>query len=161
MVEIDPVNAECIRRNFTKEIEDGRAVLIAEGAWSEESTMDFVTGVSNSGTGSLVLGEEGGSHIQVPVRRIDDMLKQRGIDRIDFVKMDIEGAEREALKGARGTIRSNRPRLMLDAYHRTDDDVVLPALLKQMRPDYQSYCAVCDPSRHNDGRLGPYALYFY
>jgi FkbM family methyltransferase len=161
MVEVSPVNAECIRRNFATEIATGRVVLIAEGAWSEESTLEFGAGVHNSGTGSLVLKEKGGRRINVRVRRIDDMLKEHGIQKVDFIKMDIEGAEREALKGASELLRAYRPRVMLDAYHRSDDDVVLPAILKAARSDYRMHCPACTVNSHGTGGIGPYALFFY
>ncbi|MEM3484205.1 MAG: FkbM family methyltransferase [Candidatus Methanomethyliaceae archaeon] len=47
--------------------------------------------------------------VRVPVMRLDDYLRQRGIERIDFVKMDVEGAELEVLKGATQLLR-HRPR---------------------------------------------------
>ena len=162
MVEPDPLNLECIRRNFDKDISDGRVVVIPEGAWSQDGSLDFFVGVANSGTGSLVIKEEGSRKIQVPVRRIDSMLARAGIDRVDFLKMDIEGAEREALKGATGLLKKWKPRLFLDAYHLPDDDVVLPRVIKSANAGYQMFCPVCCPSRiDNDSRIVPYAIFFY
>ena len=54
------------------------------------------------------------------------MLRAVGVAKVDFIKMDIEGAERDALKGAAQTLKTYKPRLMLDMYHRPDDAVVLP-----------------------------------
>jgi FkbM family methyltransferase len=162
MVEPDPVNVECIRRNFPTEIADGRVVLIPEGAWSEEGSLDFAIGVANSGSGSLVLKEEGSRKIQVPVRRIDGMLARAGIDRVDFLKMDIEGAERSALQGATGLLKKWKPRLFVDAYHLPDDDVVLPRVIRSANAGYRMVCPVCSPSRlDNDSRIVPYAIFFY
>jgi len=39
------------------------------------------------------------------------------MDRVDFVKMDIEGAEIEALKGMKGVLRNSRPHLAVASYH--------------------------------------------
>jgi len=161
MIEVSPVNAECIRRNFAAEIANGRVVLIAEGAWSSESTMEFVSGVSNSGTGSLVKKEEGGTKIQVRVRRIDDMLREYRIGRVDFVKMDIEGAEREALSGAGELLKTHHPRLMLDAYHREDDPTLLPAIVRAARPGYKLHCPFCTAGGDKAAGLAPYAVFFY
>lgn len=161
MVEPDPVNVECIRRNFKEEIASGRVVLIPEGAWSKLDTLDFGVGVGNSGTGSLVVNEPGMKKIKVPVRPLDEMLQLASISKVDFIKMDIEGAEREALKGAAATIKKNKPRLMLDSYHLEDDDVVLPALIHDIDPEYHSVCAICSPSRFADSnRIVPYAVFF-
>ena len=60
IVEPDPVNVECIRRNFRQEIADGRVILVAEGAWSKVDPLDFDTAAANSGTGNLVVKEGGG-----------------------------------------------------------------------------------------------------
>ncbi len=161
MVEPDPVNVECIRRNFRQEIADGRVILVPEGAWSKVDTLDFDIGVANSGTGSLVVKEAGGKVIKVPVRPIDDILRAVGIDRVDFIKMDIEGAEREALKGAAGVLAKWKPRLMMDSYHLPDDDVVLPAVIAAANPAYRSSCAACTISnREKISRIIPYAVFY-
>lgn len=162
MVEPDPLNLECIRRNFPREIADGRVVVIPEGAWSEDGSLDFFVGVANSGTGSLIIKEAGSRKIQVPVRTIDSMLARAGIDRVDYLKMDIEGAEREALKGATGLLKKWKPKLFLDAYHLPDDDVVLPRVIMSANAGYRMFCPVCCPSRlDNDSRIVPYAIFFY
>jgi FkbM family methyltransferase len=158
MVEPDPVNVECIRRNFRAEIADGRVVVVPEGAWSSESTLEFSTGVTNSGTGSFVIIEEGGARVRVRVRPLDDILQQIGIHKVDVIKIDIEGGEREALKGARQTLARHRPRLMLDAYHLPDDPILLPTLIREGNADYTEFCPVCSVSR--DRSIVPHALLF-
>ncbi|MBI3680550.1 MAG: FkbM family methyltransferase [Acidobacteria bacterium] len=161
MVEPDPVNQECIRRNFKDEIAEGRVILVTEGAWSKTDTLEFHIGVANSGTGSLVVQESGSKIVKVAVRPIDSMMEELGLEKLDFMKMDIEGAEREALKGASKTLHRWKPRIMLDAYHLKDDDVVLPPLIRQANPAYRAWCAACSTSRHDDDkRLIPYAIFF-
>jgi FkbM family methyltransferase len=158
LVEPDPVNVECIRRNFPREIAEGKVVIIAEGAWSSRSTLEFAEGVANSGTGSFVLHENGARTISVPVRPLDEML---GAQRVNYIKMDIEGAEREALKGAAQTLRQWKPVIMLDSYHRSDDDVVLPRVIHEGNPGYKASCALCSPDRlGSQERLVPYAVFY-
>jgi FkbM family methyltransferase len=70
---------------------------------------------------------------------IDDIVKQKNIDRIDFIKMDIEGAEFNALKGAENTIKAFKPKLAISAYHKFDDLYRLPKLIKSIRNDYRFY----------------------
>lgn len=162
MVEPDPVNVECIRRNFAAEIASGKVVVVPEGAWSKVDVLRFETGVSNSGTGSFVVRETGSDEVQVPVRPLDDMLRSAGIDRVDFIKMDIEGAEREALRGAARTLARWKPRLMLDMYHRPDDDTALPRVIAEANPTYRAACSVCTGGRApGDHRIVPYATFFY
>jgi hypothetical protein len=55
----------------------------------------------------------------------------------DFIKMDIEGAELETLKGAEQTIRRFRPKLAICLYHRPEDFVTIPRFLDRVLPQYQ------------------------
>jgi FkbM family methyltransferase len=162
LIEPDPVNVACIRRNFAREIADGRVVVVPEGAWSSRSTLTFSTGVANSGTGSFVIREKGNQQISVPVRPLDDILAELGVSRVDFIKMDIEGAEREALRGASRTLARDKPILMLDQYHLPDDSAVLPRIIAQGHSGYRSQCTLCSPDRMGAAeRIVPYAVFYY
>ena len=57
--------------------------------------------------------------------------------RVTFIKMDIEGAEYEALMGAKKLIMENRPRMAISVYHKFEDFVTLADLVLSMHPDYQ------------------------
>jgi len=59
--------------------------------------------------------------------------------RADFIKFDVEGAEREAIEGAAKLIREQAPTLCISAYHRSEDLFDIPLLVKQLRPDYRVY----------------------
>ncbi|MCR5383806.1 MAG: FkbM family methyltransferase [Saccharofermentans sp.] len=65
---------------------------------------------------------------------LDDVLAGK---RITFIKMDIEGAEYEALLGARQLIMENRPRMAISVYHKFEDFVLLADLVLKMHPDYR------------------------
>ena len=65
---------------------------------------------------------------------LDDVLEGK---RITFIKMDIEGAEYEALLGARKLIMENRPRMAISVYHKFEDFVTLADLVLEMHPDYR------------------------
>lgn len=54
---------------------------------------------------TVVTGDEG---IRVPARRLDSVARELGVDRVDFLKMNIEGAERLALEGARNLLASTQ-----------------------------------------------------
>lgn len=56
-----------------------------------------------------------------------------------FLKMDVEGAEYEALVGARQTIRKYVPDLAISVYHRIDHMWEIPLLIKKLVPDYKFY----------------------
>ena len=59
--------------------------------------------------------------------------------RVDYIKYDVEGAEREALLGSAETIKTFRPRLLVSLYHRSEDLYELPLLLRALCPDYRMY----------------------
>jgi FkbM family methyltransferase len=161
MVEPDPVNVECLRRNFKEELAAGRVVLIPEGAWSKKSSIDLNLGVANSGTGSMMYKEAGSKVVSVPVRPIDDMVAEYKASRIDFIKMDIEGAEREALKGAEVTLKRWQPRLALDSYHLPDDAMVLPKVILAANPKYRTTCGPCELNTNHGTRISPHVTFYY
>jgi FkbM family methyltransferase len=145
-IEPDPLNLECLRRNFGAEIAAGRVVVYPKGVWSSETTLEFRESDDNSGMNSAVLPRDG-AVIRIPVTTIDRLVRELNLARVDFIKMDIEGAEREALKGAAATLRSFHPRLALDSNHRSDDMQVFPTLL----PGYRvraAGCRACDEDVH-------------
>jgi FkbM family methyltransferase len=56
-----------------------------------------------------------------------------------FVKMDVEGAERRALLGARKTVETHRPKLAVCVYHKPEDLYVIPMLIHELNPKYKLY----------------------
>ena len=67
---------------------------------------------------------------------IDDMV---GDDKVTFIKMDIEGAEMEALEGAKQTIERNRPKLAISIYHKEEDLWEIPFYILSKYPWYKIY----------------------
>lgn len=78
---------------------------------------------------------ESGS-IQVQVRRLDSLLSDR---KVTYIKMDIEGSELAALRGAERIIREKRPKLAISVYHKPEDIWEIPRLILSYHPDYKLY----------------------
>lgn len=68
---------------------------------------------------------------------IDGYVRQAGLGRVDFIKMDIEGAELEAIAGGAGVIAGCRPRLAVSAYHRPSHLWEVPRAIRSLNPGYR------------------------
>jgi len=62
-------------------------------------------------------GSNGANDIKVIIKRMDDLINDLELDRIDIVKMDIEGAEHEALRGMEQSLRKYKPVLVIEVHH--------------------------------------------
>jgi FkbM family methyltransferase len=158
-IEISPSSAECIRRNAASEIASSRVIVYAKGVWDKDDTMLLNVDDTNFAANSVVMHPESAHPtVQVPLTTIDKLVAELKLPRVDFIKMDIEGAEVPALAGARETIGSFKPRLAIATEHKPDDEYTIPAAVRKIRPDYQMECGPCLEAR---GRVRPDVLYFY
>jgi FkbM family methyltransferase len=135
-VEVEDANLELVRRNVA--LNPGARIEVVEGAlWSEPGrTLSFAP----AGPSSRV-GDGGASATSVTI----DELRP---GRVGFIKLDVEGAELEALRGAETTLREDRPRLAIAAYHHDDDLVALPAYLDELGVGYELYLDHFTPGLH-------------
>ena len=74
----------------------------------------------------------------VPVTTIDILTRDLALQRVDAIKMDLEGGEGGAIRGAARTVSDHRPLLLISAYHRPSDRTVLPELIEEIGPEYTS-----------------------
>ena len=93
----------------------------------------------------------------VPVYTLDEIVDTLGLDRVDFIKMDIEGAEPEALKGAERTIVRFKPKLAISVYHLENEPASVCATVMKIQPKYR--IAVKDLMVGAD-YLGPKVMFF-
>ncbi|MDE7324002.1 MAG: FkbM family methyltransferase [Lachnospiraceae bacterium] len=75
-----------------------------------------------------------GGSIKVNGERIDDIV---GTDEVTFIKLDVEGAELEALKGASETIQMCHPKLAICIYHKPTDILDIGKYILELSPDYK------------------------
>ena len=102
------------------------------------STSDQELYVNDRGPASTISPEpEGEDSILVKTLAIDDLVTRESLDKVDFIKMDIEGAEFESLKGAEQTIRKFRPQLAICVYHSPQDFHRLAELINSYDPEYR------------------------
>lgn len=77
------------------------------------------------------------SDVKVEMLTLDYWAEKNSIQRIDFIKADIEGAERYMLKGARRILKELHPKLSICTYHFEDDKEVLEQLILEAEPAYK------------------------
>ena len=125
--EPDPANQQKVCERMK---DHPNVTIVPKGAWDEATELHFVA----DGRKQSHVGAEG--DITVPVDTIDHVLDGA---RPTFIKMDVEGSELRALKGAEQSIREYRPKLAISIYHRPEDIFTIPDLLLSYHPDYQFY----------------------
>ena len=124
----------------------GSALLEAYnvGAWDEDTTITFDMRAGRGSTASSAdrpsnSGTERRRALRyrdIKMMKTDTML--RG-DAATYIKIDVEGAEENALRGAKETIASFRPKLNIALYHRNEDMFRLPLLINELNKKYKFY----------------------
>lgn len=113
---------------------DAELVTVRAALWDKSGDGVFIgSGNRNSSvssTSSFKNREE-----QVPLMRLDEAISER----VDYIKYDVEGAEREALIGSRGLLEKYRPTLLVSLYHRSEDIFSLPELIAENYKSYKLY----------------------
>lgn len=143
-IDPSPLALECLRRNFVHEISEGRVIVYPKGVWDKDDQLPLAVHQEQSGKDSFVLWrtEEHNNYL-APLTTIDKLVSELGLNRVDFIKMDIEGAETNALLGARETIHRFRPRMALSVYHRLQDFAEVPRIVKSYNAGYNVRLGPC------------------
>ena len=68
---------------------------------------------------------------------LDNYVSSNSITKVDFIKMDIEGAETDAIIGAKKILKKYKPKLAISIYHKPDDFWSIPLLIKDINTDYK------------------------
>lgn len=158
-IEPAPENLESLRRNFKDEIAAGRVILYPKGVWDKDDLLTLRRDPNNTAADSFVmLKDKNTASIQVPLTTIDKLVAELKLERVDYIKMDIEGAETNALTGARATLAKFHPRLSLASYHIPTDAERIPEIVKQAWPGYTMECGPC--AETPERRVRPDVLYF-
>ncbi|MEM1083904.1 MAG: FkbM family methyltransferase [Verrucomicrobiota bacterium] len=136
--EFVPSNLEIYRKNLGLNPELSKRIqLIENPVWSEEGgELHF----QDRGPASMVDTKPfDGSTGSVRIRTIDSVVEESGLQEVSFIKMDIEGAELPALRGAEETIRRHRPKLAISVYHSVEEFYTIPDYIHSLGLDYQFY----------------------
>ena len=132
--EIIPGNLAVARHNLSLNPRFASSVHFSAEALGERCGTLYVHG---GGTGAMV--STAPSAEPVAVTTIDDYVRREALERIDFIKMDIEGSETAALRGATDTLRRFRPKLAISLYHRPVDLWQIPLWVDSLGLGYRLY----------------------
>jgi FkbM family methyltransferase len=133
--DIVPQNLMILRANLARNPHLAKRIHVEEHALWDRSDVEL----RFDAQGAATRVRDGARGEPVLSLTIDDFVARRAIPRVDFIKLDIEGAELPALRGARETLRRFRPRLAISVYHCDDDMVAIPNLLAEVVPEYAQY----------------------
>ncbi len=142
-IEPGPQPIECLKRNLANEIAQGRVIVYPEGVWDRDAKLQLTERDTMSSQGASVFFHRKGSGVEVPLTTIDKIVAELGLERVDFIKLDVEGAEAEALHGAAATVAKFRPRMAIAVEHRVSDPDRLSALVPRLWPGYTIVCGPC------------------
>jgi FkbM family methyltransferase len=158
-IEPAPENIEALGRNFKAEIAAGRLIVVPKGVWDKEDFLTLARDPRNTAADTFVMNlKNSDKSIQVPLTTIDKLIVELNLPRVDYIKMDIEGAEQRALAGAAATLAKFHPRLALSAYHMPTDPAKIPEIVLRAWPGYRMECGPCAADEHY--RIRPDVLYF-
>ena len=128
----DPLPHHCaiVRQNLDMNPRLARRVTMFDvGLAAKDRTGGAVPGGINPGATAF--------DDDIPTIRLDRLCQQGDIARVDFIKMDIEGSELDALQGAEQALRRHRPRLAISLYHRPEDFFAIPLWIDALGCGYR------------------------
>jgi FkbM family methyltransferase len=136
LIEPNKFFANALGKSFSKCI---NKVEIINAAIGNENTM---ISFNSDSINSRVSNKTQTDNKQIRLAKIDSL----GIEKITYLKADIEGYEQEMLKGAEQTIKKNRPKMAITTYHDTNDFKEMIKLVLSYVPEYKYYYKGIGPS---------------
>lgn len=131
-----PAHQAVIDFNVAQNALQSRVVAVPLAVGEHSSATPAARAQASDGVAQPGFSLHAASH-DIPLISIDDYAERENLPRVDFIKMDIEGYELAALKGARKTLARSRPRLAISLYHRPQDFFEIPLWLKRNFPWYR------------------------
>ncbi len=149
--EPDSQNMIFLKKNILLNNNSENIESIIKGLWSQDDTIKFY----EAGTvgSSIFYEDENSTKVSIQVTSIDSFVQLKAINNLNFVKMDIEGAEIEALKGAVKTIKKLRPNFAIASYHIVDGQptyILIEEIFNEINYPYKTVM-------FNDGEIITYA----
>jgi len=135
--EFVPENLTILEQNLTYNPSlSARVTIVRQPLWQ---TSNEIVHFRFDGPSTRQTTENGSNTKPLQTTSIDDLVMAKNLTRVDFIKLDIEGAELPALKGAEKTMRRFKPQLAVAVYHHDDDLFTIPEYLSALDLGYEFY----------------------
>ncbi len=130
-----PEAQELLRENI--ELNKSKNIKVIPFALGEsKKELEFFLSPNNIEASSGYF-DRGGGRTKIRQISLDRFVEENKISKINFIKADIEGMERNFLIGAEETIKRFKPKIAICIYHRPDDPMVLERMIKEFVPEYR------------------------
>lgn len=137
-MEFIPTNLDILHKNLALNPALSPCVTVVDSPVWERSGVTFYS--CDNGPGSRVSSTPSPElDLRSESVSIDDLIERHSISEVGFIKMDIEGAELPALRGAERTLRRFRPKLAIAVYHSPADYYTIPQWLDSLGLGYRFY----------------------
>jgi FkbM family methyltransferase len=143
--EPSPENARRLRDRIDRESWHHRVLPIEAGVGESDGHLGFLENHASPVGSRIALH----APTRVKILSIDSYCRRTNLIP-GLIKMDIEGFEQQALKGAALTLRTHTPKLQICLYHRASDLWEIPALIKSLHPGYRFYLGHHAPHHWSD-----------
>jgi FkbM family methyltransferase len=120
----------------TAELNGKKLHPVQKGLSKNEEKAVISIDADNSG-GNSIVRENSAVSETINLTTLDKFVEENNLTRIDFIKADIEGAERDMLRGATNVLKTFAPKLAICTYHLPDDPEVLEQIIKEANPKYK------------------------
>lgn len=129
-----PIMADCLRATLANEMASGRATVLEAALGAVNGKASFASDEQDFFAGKL--GGDSSKTSSVRLMILGQVCRELSLEQVDFIKMDIEGAELQALDGAIPVLQQYHPKLAITTYHRAFDFAALKALLGSIGYDH-------------------------
>jgi FkbM family methyltransferase len=115
-------------------------IIYSLGLWDKKDKLEFYKDKTDERASKIIVNKQNIKFTKLDVIEtvsIDEFVQDKDIKKIDFIKLDIEGAELNTLKGAINTLKGNRPQLAICIYHSKKDFFEIPLFLNEILENYE------------------------
>lgn len=128
-----------LARTFERQAAEGRVEIVGSLLGGAPGKLLFRENPSDPSVGAVIPFEAGKDEhcYTVPVTTLDTFVAEKGLARVDFLKVDVEGYELEVLRGGAEMIAKHRPKIAIAAYHRVAHAQEIRRLLSDIDGGYR------------------------